>query len=61
MVDYSESLSGTIKTGTLNFENDQALAAILPIMVETAKFLEFKTLNQVEFEEYLQRILTNTL
>jgi hypothetical protein len=22
MVDYSESLSGTIKTGTLNFEND---------------------------------------
>ena len=55
MVDYSESLSGTIKTGTLNFENDQALAAILPIMVETAKFLEFKTLNQVEFEEYLQQ------
>lgn len=55
MIDYSESLSGTIKTGTLNFENDQALAAILPIMVETAKFLEFKTLNQVEFEEYLQQ------
>ena len=55
MVNYSESLGGTIKTGTLNFENDQALAAILPIMVETAKFLEFKTLNQVEFEEYLQQ------
>lgn len=55
MVDYSENLSGTVKTGTLNFENDQALAAILPIMVETAKFLEFKTLNQVEFEEYLQQ------
>lgn len=55
MVNYSESLGETIKTGTLNFENDQALAAILPIMVETAKFLEFKTLNQVEFEEYLQQ------
>lgn len=55
MIDYSESLDGTIKTGTLNFENDQALSAILPIMVETAKFLEFKTLNQVEFEEYLQQ------
>lgn len=55
MIDYSESLDGTIKTGTLNFENDQALSAILPIMVETAKFLEFKTLNQTEFEEYLQQ------
>lgn len=55
MVDYSENLDGTVKTGTLNFENDQALSAILPILVETAKFLEFKTLNQTELEEYLQQ------
>lgn len=54
IVDYSEDIKGTIKTGTLNFENDQALSAILPIMVETAKFLDFKSLGSTAFLEYLQ-------
>ena len=55
MIDYSEDLKGTIKTGVLNFDNDKALSAIPSVIVETAKFLNFKTLNQVEFEEYLQQ------
>ena len=55
IVDYSENLKGTIKTGSLNFEQDQSLAAILPIMTETAKFLEIKATHQIEFEEYLQQ------
>lgn len=54
IVDYSENIKGTIKTGTLNFEKDQALSAILPIMVETAKFLDFKALGSTAFLEYLQ-------
>lgn len=54
IVDYSEDIKGTIKTGTLNFENDQALSAILPIIVETAKFLEFKALGSTAFLQYLQ-------
>ena len=54
IVDYSEDIKGTIKTGTLNFEKDQALSAILPIMVETAKFLDFKALGSTAFLEYLQ-------
>ena len=55
MVDYSENLRGTMKTGVINFENGEALSAIPSIIVETAKFLSFKTLNQSEFEEYLQQ------
>ena len=54
IVDYSEDVKGTVKTGTLSFENDQSLSAILPIMVETAKFLEFKALGSTAFLEYLQ-------
>lgn len=55
MVDYSEDVKGTQKVGTLSFENDQALSALPSILVETAKFLEFKSLNHIEFEEYLQQ------
>lgn len=54
MIDYSEGIKGTIKTGTLNFEKDQALSAILPIIVETAKFLDFKALGSTAFLQYLQ-------
>lgn len=54
IVDYSEDVKGTVKTGILSFENDQSLSAILPIMVETAKFLEFKALGSTAFLEYLQ-------
>lgn len=54
LVDYSEDIHGTKKVGVINFPNDKALSAIPSILVETAKFLNFKTLDQTEFETYLQ-------
>lgn len=55
IVDYSEDPKGAIKTGTLDFNKEQSLSAILPILVETAKFLKFKSLGSYEFTEYLQQ------
>ena len=53
LVDYSEDFKGTRKVGVINFPSDKSLSAIPSIIVEVAKFLEFKTLNQTEFETYL--------
>ena len=54
LVDYSEDFRGTRKVGVIKFPSDKSLSAIPSIIVEVAKFLEFKTLNQTEFETYLQ-------
>lgn len=54
LVDYSKDFRGTRKVGVIKFPSDKSLSAIPSIIVEVAKFLEFKTLNQTEFETYLQ-------
>lgn len=55
IVDYSEDIKGTKKSGEIVFDKDHALSAIPSLIVEAAKFLNFKSINQPEFEEYLQQ------
>ena len=54
--DYDEKLNKSIKsTGTLEVAENQSIGAILPIMTQVAKFLNYKTLDDNDyFKEYLQ-------
>lgn len=53
IIDYSEDIKGNKKSGEIVFDKENALSAIPSLLVEVGKFLNFKSLNQPEFEDYL--------